>query len=150
MSPFGYESADELIGAPIIDLVAPESRSLVEERVRKRARGESVPPLYEVTALRKDGTTFLMESTVSTYTLKGEQFSLAVMRDITERRRAEDEVRMLKHSIDVHYDGAYWMNTGNEFIYVNEAACKALGYEHEESSSERRSFRSTRGRRLRA
>jgi PAS domain S-box-containing protein len=132
VSLFGYESADELIGKPVMDLTAPESRSLAMEMANKRARGEPVPSLYEVAALKKDGTKFWMESSVSAYVLKGEELTLAIFRDVTDRKRAEDEVRLLKHSIDVHHDSAYWMNTDNEFTYVNDAACKALGYGREE------------------
>ena len=57
---------------------------------------------------------------------------VGTVQDITERKKAEEELRLFKHSIDVHRDGAYWINTDNEFIYVNEAACKALGYERAE------------------
>ncbi len=132
VSLFGYESADELIGVPIVELIAPESRAFVTDLTRKRAAGEPGPSFYEVTALKKDGTTFLMEVTASSYTLKGEQFTLVILRDITERRKAEEEVRLLKHSIDVHYDSAFWMTTDNRFAYVNDAACKATGYERED------------------
>jgi PAS domain S-box-containing protein len=55
-----------------------------------------------------------------------------IMVDITESKRAEEQVALLKHSIDVHYDGAYWTDTDNRFIYVNDAGCKDLGYEREE------------------
>ena len=132
LSLFGYESGDEIIGKPVIDFIAPESRGLVMETANKRATGEPVSSLYEVKALKKDGTTFWMEGSISHYVLKGEKYTLAIFRDVTERRRAEDEVRMLKHSIDVYHDGAYWLNADSEFIYVNEAACKALGYAREE------------------
>jgi len=54
------------------------------------------------------------------------------IQDITERKRTEEELFLLKHSIDVFYDGAYWTDTDNRFIYVNDAGCKALGYEREE------------------
>jgi PAS domain S-box-containing protein len=91
VSLFGYESADEIIGTPLIDLIAPESRGLVIERIRKHAADEPVPPVYELTALKKDGTRFLMEATVSYYTVKGDQYILPIVRDITERRRAEQE-----------------------------------------------------------
>ncbi|MGD0657908.1 MAG: PAS domain S-box protein [Syntrophorhabdales bacterium] len=132
LSLFGYESAREIIGKPVIDFIAPESRGLVMEMANKRATGERAPSLYEVIALKKDGTSFWMESSISNYVLNGETYTLAIFRDVTDRKRAEDEVRLLKHSIDVHHDGAYWMNIENEFIYVNDAACKALGYGREE------------------
>jgi diguanylate cyclase (GGDEF)-like protein/PAS domain S-box-containing protein len=100
VSLFGYESADELIGAPTIDLIAPESRSFVAEMMRKRAAGEPAPSFYEVTALRKDGTTFLAEASASTYVLKGEQLTLVILRDITDRKQAE---KQLLHN--AFYDG---------------------------------------------
>ena len=132
VSLFGYENDEELIGTPITNLIAPESRDVVEERLKRQGAGKPVPSFYELTGLKKDGTTFPAEASSLPSGLKGEQFPSSIMRDITERKRAEEEVRLLKHSIDVHYDSAYWMNTDNEFIYVNEAACKALGYEREE------------------
>ena len=132
VSLFGCESEDELIGTPITDLIAPESRGSVKKMTKKRAAGEAVPSFYEATGLRRDGTTFLVEVGVSTFVLKGEKVSLAIMRDITERKKAEEELRLLKHSIDVHYDSAYWIDTDNRFIYVNEAACKTLGFKREE------------------
>lgn len=52
--------------------------------------------------------------------------------DITERTKMTEELEMLKHSIDKHFDGAYWMNTQNRFIYVNDAGCLALQYSREE------------------
>ncbi len=52
--------------------------------------------------------------------------------DITERKRAQEQIELLKHSVDIHYDGAYWMDIDNRFIYVNDAGCRALGYRHEE------------------
>ncbi|HEX2965210.1 MAG TPA: PAS domain S-box protein [Syntrophorhabdaceae bacterium] len=54
------------------------------------------------------------------------------MQDITARKQSEDEIRMLKHSIDVYPDGAYWLNTDHRFTYVNDSACRDLGYTREE------------------
>ena len=58
--------------------------------------------------------------------------AIELVEDITDRKRAEEEVRLLKHSIDVHYDGAYWLDSDIKFVYVNDAGCKALGYKRED------------------
>ena len=39
---------------------------------------------------------------------------------------------LLKHSIDIHFDSAYWLDRNNNFIYINNKGCKSLGYEYEE------------------
>ncbi len=44
----------------------------------------------------------------------------------------EDFTTMLKHSIELHFDGAYWTEAENRLIYINDAGCRALGYERSE------------------
>ena len=39
---------------------------------------------------------------------------------------------MLKHSIDIHYDAAFWTTPEGEFVYVNDTACTSLGYDRDE------------------
>jgi PAS domain S-box-containing protein len=55
-----------------------------------------------------------------------------IARNVTERKRVEEELALLKHSIDVYSDGAYWTDVDDRIIYVNDAGCKALGYRREE------------------
>ena len=52
--------------------------------------------------------------------------------DISERKRAQEQIELLKHSIDVQFDGAYWFDSNNRFVYVNDAGCRELGYQREE------------------
>jgi PAS domain S-box-containing protein len=51
---------------------------------------------------------------------------------VTEHMHSEEQLGMMKHSIDVHYDGAYWLDINNKFIYINDAGCKALGFSRDE------------------
>jgi PAS domain S-box-containing protein len=64
--------------------------------------------------------------------LNSRRYLLWELRDITERKHAQEEIALLKHSIDVHYDAAYWTDSDGRFIYVNDAGCKALGFERGE------------------
>jgi PAS domain S-box-containing protein len=87
---FGY-SQDET-NAPdfnFMNLVAPKSRGLVIERVQKVQRGESVPPQYAFTAISKDGREIEVETSVSYIQYKGGVATQGVLRDITDRVRAE-------------------------------------------------------------
>ena len=65
--------------------------------------------------------------------LKGEITGVfGIFWDITERKRAVEQIEMLKVSIDQHFDAAFWMDTSNQFVFVNDTACKVLGYAREE------------------
>jgi PAS domain S-box-containing protein len=52
--------------------------------------------------------------------------------DITERRRAEQELRLAKASLQNSSDAVYWLDSNGRIVYVNEAACRALGRSRDE------------------
>jgi PAS domain S-box-containing protein len=54
------------------------------------------------------------------------------IRDITERREAEDRLRLLKFSVDNAYDEVFWMDTGANIHYVNNTVCATTGFSREE------------------
>jgi PAS domain S-box-containing protein len=100
VSMFGYERAGELIGRPVVDLIAMESRAKVLRYIQLRAAGEDAPSEYEAVALRKDGSAFIVSVHVSVYNLDGEKYTLAMLRDITERKRVEEEIRRLNVALE--------------------------------------------------
>jgi len=83
----GYAQS-ELIGQPVMKVVAPESRGLVTEAIRS---GRLEP--YEHLALRKDGTTFPADTRARVTPMVGRQLRITAIRDITERKRAEQALR---------------------------------------------------------
>ncbi len=82
---------------------------------------------------RKDGEwIWVRVRTVGSFEKDGCRFLQGVLSDITERKKAQEELALLKHSIDVYADGAYWTDENDRIIYTNEAGCKALGYTRDE------------------
>jgi two-component system NtrC family sensor kinase len=57
---------------------------------------------------------------------------LAIKEDITERRRAEREVRLTKASVETASDSVFWIDPQAQVVYANQAACRTLGYTREE------------------
>jgi len=88
----GY-SREELLGKPFFDLVSPRDREASVERHRRKMSGEAMPGLYEMTIIRKDGAEVAIELTSAYTTYKGKKANVAYIRDITERKRAEETVR---------------------------------------------------------
>ncbi len=83
----GYDVA-ELMGMDVMACVAPASRALVQEH----SIAEFDKP-YEHLALRKDGTTFPVEARGKTVIYQGRSVRVAAIRDITERKHAEETLR---------------------------------------------------------
>jgi len=53
--------------------------------------------------------------------------------EVEERRKqVEETLRFTQFAIDQYSDAAFWMGQDAHFIYVNDAACNALGYSREE------------------
>ena len=129
----GFESAAELEGLDITQLVAPDHRQRVRERI-KRSALEATDFEAEYPVYRKDGTTFFLEVNTSVLLNAAGQAEglIALGRDLTERKRAEQAFREseLRNRTILHtaMDG-FWINDlqGN-ILEVNDAYCRMTGY----------------------
>jgi PAS domain S-box-containing protein len=90
---FGYRSLEEVIGQTHYLTVHPDDREKVVGYNRRRQRGEPVPDRYEFKGLRGDGETVYIEASVTTTTYQGEPITLAFMRDVSERKSLEAQLR---------------------------------------------------------
>jgi PAS domain S-box-containing protein len=85
------QGADELLGREAVEIVHPDYRDLVADRIRRETEdGEAVPTIEEL-FLRLDGTTVDVEVTGIPFTFEGRPAGQVVARDITERKRVEEE-----------------------------------------------------------
>jgi PAS domain S-box-containing protein len=57
---------------------------------------------------------------------------VAVKEDITERKRAEESLRQFQFATDHAADAIFWTKRDASFCYVNDHACRSLGYTREE------------------
>ena len=85
----GY-TRDELIGMTPFDFVDLEP-TVVEDRIRQFLAGEAVA--FESRHRRKDGTVFPVETRGKSFREGGRQFLVALARDVTDRKQAEERLR---------------------------------------------------------
>jgi len=98
---FGYASADEVVATcQVGDLVAPESRELVAENLRRRLSGEIDRLNYGFTGLRKDGARIAVEVFGSALEYDGRPAVLGLLLDVTERRQAEAELERYRLQLE--------------------------------------------------
>lgn len=57
---------------------------------------------------------------------------IGISRDITERKEAEQKLKLLNFALNNVYDEAYLINEQACFHYVNDQGCRAMGYSREE------------------
>lgn len=89
----GVASADELIGLPFLDYVHPDDRAIASARIQRAHDAKAPLGALELRAVRRDGRVIDMEVISAPVTYHGEPATLAIMRDVTGRKRAEDELR---------------------------------------------------------
>ncbi|MDD2806526.1 MAG: PAS domain S-box protein [Elusimicrobiales bacterium] len=124
----GYERA-ELIGKSIGIMNPPEDAALVPERIGKiAARGEA---RYELTHARKDGSRFPVEAYARVIELQGRKLIVAIDRDITERRKYEEELKlgntMLAAQQEVVPDGLLMVDASGKIVFFNRNFARMWG-----------------------
>jgi PAS domain S-box-containing protein len=127
----GYSSPQEMIGRTSVEVGVFSSAEERQRAFQPLLDGETLRD-SEVQIRTPDGGRRTILFNAELIELGGKQCIVSLAQDITERKRATEQLEMLKVSIDRHFDGAFWMNTDNQFVYVNDSACKALGYTREE------------------
>jgi PAS domain S-box-containing protein len=132
----GYR-ADELIGRPIWGLLAPECHDLARENMRRRVRGEDLPP-YEVVAVGKDGRRTPLEVYAGSIIDDGGNVVgvQGVARDITERQRAEEALRASEEKyrflVENSKDITWRIDVQGRWTFVSGNVEKATGYRADE------------------
>ena len=86
--------ADEVIDKKLHNIIVPEEYKEAFDkafpRFQKTGSGDAIGKTTELTALRKDGTEFPIELSLSALIIKNKWHAVGIVRDITERKRSEE------------------------------------------------------------
>jgi len=103
---FGY-TEKEVLGKELHVLLAPkryyDAYRKAFSNFQKTGEGAAVGKTLELAAVRKDGTEFPMELSMSAFRLKGMWCAAGIVRDITERKKMEKEARKRLQELEVFY-----------------------------------------------
>jgi PAS domain S-box-containing protein len=138
----GFETVDEILSLPTaMAVVAPEERARVQEMGRRRLLGENVPDRYEFLALRKDGTRIWVEIYSRRIEWEGGPAVQTVFYDVTERVRAEEELRSSRELLQIVFDALpVWISMKDRegrMLMVNRRCREDTGISAEEFKSMR-------------
>ncbi len=123
-------------GRPYYDFVSPGYRKMIQERHRKRLAGEDTPDRYEMEILSKDGRTIPVEVNASIIEFNGRSAAMAIIRDITRRKLAEETLarEATRHRILIEgsRDGIVVLDQDGKVYEANRKFAEMLGYSPEE------------------
>ena len=131
----GYSVA-ELHKTGIKDLVHPDELGKIMERYRKRLAREPISRQYETIIVRKDGKSVPIELTAAKTVWQGQPADMVIIRDITERKRAEEtlqeseeRLRLVVQNMPIMLDA---LDADNNIIVWNQECKRVTGYSAEE------------------
>ncbi|MGH2751886.1 MAG: PAS domain S-box protein [Actinomycetota bacterium] len=135
---FGYW-VEEVTGQPV-QMLMPERYRGDHQRgfARYLSIGESriIGTTIEVEGLRKDGSEFPLELSLSTWTVDEQRFFTGILRDVSDRRDAEDKLRSISRQQELILnsagEGIYGLGANGITQFVNPVAASLLGYETNE------------------
>ena len=110
----GY-TVEEITNMDFNKLVAPEDLKMVADRYKKMIAGQKVPAEYEFHGIRKNEdirTTVNMTASLINY--QGKKAVLGIVKDITERKKAEETLRQSDENLKMVLD-----NTNDMVVYVD-------------------------------
>ncbi|MBL6985502.1 MAG: PAS domain S-box protein [Methylobacter sp.] len=125
----GY-SREELLGMTVYD-IDPDADPKDMTNLQSEIDATDLT-VFERRHKTKDGHIFPVEINAKVFDYEGRPTSIALARDITERKRAEHDIALMSQALNKVHEAAYMMDDDAGFLYVNEAACRALGYSRDE------------------
>jgi PAS domain S-box-containing protein len=135
MKIFGWQRDEDWAGESFLDLVAEESREDLRKILSSVPAG-GPPVRHEMTGVRSDGSAFELEITPARMMFHGKTAVQAILRDVTERRRAEEALRESEQKYRDIFDfaslGIYQSRRDGSLLTANRPLAEMLGYDSPE------------------
>jgi PAS domain S-box-containing protein/putative nucleotidyltransferase with HDIG domain len=133
----GYSNPDNLAGKNGMEIIpfTSESRQCVLAHMRSGST-----ETYEVALVKSDGSIFPAETRGKEIIYEGRPMRLVAMRDITERKRAEERLakseRRFRHLAELLPQIVFETDTRGNITFANQFSLKSFGYRPEDLRSE--------------
>ncbi|MEI8387981.1 MAG: PAS domain S-box protein, partial [Verrucomicrobiota bacterium] len=128
---FGY-TADEAIGQNLHALIVPARYHAAHQAAfpafLKTGQGAAIGKTVEMEALRKDGKEISVQISLSSIQVAGDWHSVGILRDVTEHRMEEEELKSLRAAVEQSANTIVITDPCGSIEYVNPAFEKGSGY----------------------
>ncbi|MEE4311619.1 MAG: PAS domain S-box protein [candidate division KSB1 bacterium] len=130
---FGYKRSD-ILRMTIIDLHPPEAQDLSRNAFKDIRKHGYVT--FEILCAKENGSTFWAEVPARMFEVSGKSLIQGIIRDITERRKAQDQIaeseRRYREIFENASDALFLESLDGDILDVNASASRILGYTRKE------------------
>ena len=124
-------SYDDVVGKTSTELglwVDPEDRQCFIDAIEKDGKAENL----DLALQSRGGRELTVRVNALPLTAGGSHYLVYALEDITERKQIEEQLEVLRRWIDGYPEGAFWIDTDDKLVYINDPGCQVIGYEHDE------------------
>ena len=143
---FGYRE-DEACGKPVEMIIPSQYRDRHHrgvERLKQGGESHIIGKVIEMRGLHRDGHEFPLEMSLSEWQAPDGQYSSAIIRDITERKRTEDALRqeeaLFSSLASAIPDRIYFKDRQSRFVRINASMMQRFGMHSPEEAIGRTDF----------
>lgn len=132
---FGYKE-EEVLKKPITLLMPERYREAHQkgvDRMHQTGKTHMLGKTIELHGLRKNGNEFPLEFSLATWKIEGKTFFSGILRDITERKLADEKLRLAAKVFENTREGIFVMDAKGTILSVNSAFTLITGYSAEEA-----------------
>lgn len=131
----GEKEVLDIIGRKFLDFLQPRDRDNVE-KILADFEIENQAKYYQAGLRRRDGNKISSEISVSIINYGGQKAVLNFVRDISQRKKLESEIRSsearFRTLVNMNPDGIALLNNSGKVIWINPMFSKILGYPEQE------------------
>jgi PAS domain S-box-containing protein len=132
---FGYTES-EAIGKNLHKLLVPQRFSFEYKKnfplFQESGKGNAIGKTLELTAIRKDGSEFTIELSLSAINIKDQWHSIGILHDISQRKQKEEAYKQQARLLDFAHDSIMVSDLHSNITYWNKGAEDTYGWTKEE------------------
>lgn len=132
----GY-SQEDILNLSFFDMIIPEDKKNIQEQINKYLSGYEIPEVEETSIIHKDGTVINIEYSARKIKMNVHTQLLLVIRNITFRKKVEEELRNSEYFLDSiveNIPNMIFVKDAKDlkFVRFNKAGEELIGHSREE------------------
>ena len=129
---YGFDSPEDALGVNPLDFVHPDDRERVLKLIVEDMFKKDLRTTHDIRTMTKDGTEKWVSAVGARTEYEGRLAGLISIRDITERKRAEEHLKQYKFMVESAHDAIFFKDLESRYLIANTKALEAFGLSREE------------------